>query len=105
MKKPEERHPAKGIRIRDSKYLFIRPPLDWWESKEENYCARCKELIQFDFRFRSLPDMTPQDPRYWVPTSARCGCADSQNVQLRQVHLRRRSHKSDPRQAAFNFLP
>lgn len=102
--KRKKLRPACGVTIGDSKYLFIHPPMPWWESTEkENYCARCDRLIEFEFPYRSRPGVTPQSPEYWIPGTAGCGCADGRGVRLRTVRARRHTGKSDPRQVPFNF--
>jgi hypothetical protein len=84
--KEEKLRPTTGVIVRNLKFLFVDTPMSWWESTEsENYCARCEHLIEFDFGWRSSPNVTPQSANYWHPTSARCACADSQEVRLREV--------------------
>jgi len=84
--KEEKLRPTTGVIVRNLKFLFVDTPMSWWESTEsENYCARCEHLIEFDFGWRSSPNVTPKSANYWHPTSARCTRADSQEVGLREV--------------------
>ena len=96
------KHPIKRpdwVEVRGVRVLIYDPPSYWSENQHsELFCDRCQQPLVVLFGARTNPDVSPEDPRWWVPTALVCSCLLPKTVELQELPRRPRRGKRDARQ-------
>jgi hypothetical protein len=93
----------KYIEVRGCRFVLCRAPIHWGENRlGELRCDRCNHPLAVLFEARNRPDVTPENPRWWIPSGVTCACfASSGYVALRAMPRSTRRRKQDKRQLEF----
>ena len=94
------------IEVRNSSFFLERPPFYWTENEDrELSCDRCQQPLVIIFAARDNPDLTPENPRWWIPTAVTCACLEQRSITLIQVPRKPRRPSRDNRQLELTLSP
>jgi len=92
------------LEVQGRRYAFCNQPWVWTETvHRELVCDVCRRPLVILYAGRNISGVDRYNPRWWIPTGARCGCP--REAAVREVPRYRRQRRKDSRQLEINFTP